>query len=44
MKLLSNIAALLVLALAAGNVSKILIQAGHSGISEETKTVRIGLF
>ena len=39
----SGIAFLVVLALAAGNVSKIAIQAGVSGISEETKPVRIQL-
>ena len=44
MNLASKIAISLVLALAAGNVSKIIIQAGVSGIHPETKTVRIGLF
>lgn len=44
MKLISNIAALLVLALAAGNVAKIARDLGYSGISEETVPVRIQLF
>ena len=43
MKLVSNIAALLVLALAAGNVAKIARDLGFSGISEETTTIRIQL-
>ena len=43
MKLVSNIAALLVLALAAGNVAKIAHDLGFSGISEETVPVRIQL-
>ena len=43
MKLLSNIAAALVLALAAGNVAKIARDLGYSGISEETVPVRIQL-
>ena len=43
MKLVSNIAAALVLALAAGNVAKIARDLGFSGISEETTTIRIQL-
>ena len=43
MKLVSNIAAALVLALAAGNVAKIARDLGYSGISEETVPVRIQL-
>ena len=43
MKLISNIAAALVLALAAGNVAKIARDLGYSGISEETVPIRIQL-
>ena len=43
MNLASKIAVCIVLALAAGNVSKIATDLGVSGISEETHTVRIQL-
>ena len=41
MNLASKIAALLVLALAVGNVTKIARDLGYTGTSSETRTIRI---